>query len=119
MLPDPQSVTYATVAKSLPAISRGDSSSSYQLSDSGVTYNLTVSHQFAKRNRAVVRLRRDSLVSDVLVPANSVAASMSATFTLDFPTTGLTLTDADNLAQALIAWLGVSGRILRVAGGET
>jgi hypothetical protein len=115
---DPQSITYAAAAKSLPAIGRGDTSSEYKLNDSGVVYDLILSHQFAKRNRIVVRLRRDAYVTDPLVPANSQLASMTATFTMDFPTTGYTTTDAQNLGNALVSFL-TSGNILKIANGET
>ena len=118
MFADPQSVTYNAVAKSLPAIGRSDSQSEYKLNDAGVVYDLIISHQFKARNRAVVRLRRDAFVADALVPAQNVLASMSATFTLDFPTTGYTAADAQNLGNALVAWL-TSGNILKVVNGET
>jgi len=118
MFSDPQSVTYAAVAKSLPAIGRGESSSEYKLNDSGVVYDLTLSHQFAKRNRAVARLRRDSSVTDPLVPANSIPASMTATFTIDFPTAGLSTVDAQNLGNALVGFL-TSANLLKLANGET
>ena len=118
MFADPQSVTYNAVAKSLPAIGRSDSQSEYKLNDAGVVYDLIISHQFKARNRAVVRLKRDAFVADALVPAQNVLASMSATFTIDFPTTGYTAADAQNLGNALVAWL-TSGNILKVVNGET
>lgn len=118
MFADPQSVTYATVAKSLAAIGRGPDNSVYQLNDTGVTYNLQLSHQFAKRNRAVARLARTSSVSDPLVPANNVIASMTATLTVDFPTFGLTATDAQNIAKALRDW-ATDANILKLVNGET
>jgi len=119
VLSDPQSIVYAAVTKSLPAISRGADNSSYQLNDSGTVYNLTVSHQFAKRNRCVVRLRRDAYVSDPLIPANSQLASMTATLTVDYPTTGLTVSDAAALGKALTDYLGTTGLLTRISGGET
>lgn len=118
MFADPQSVTYATVAKSLAAIGRTDSQSEYKLNDSGVVYDLVLSHQFKTRNRVVARLRRDAYASDPLVPANNVLASASCTFTIDFPSVGLTATDAQNLGNALVAWLS-SGNILKLVNGET
>lgn len=118
MFSDPQSVTYATVAKSLPAISRGEDDSEYQLNDAGVVYNLTLSHQFKARNRCVARLRRDSYASDPLVPANSSLASMTVSFTMDFPTTGLTTTDAQALGKALVGFLS-DANLLKLANGET
>lgn len=118
MFADPQTVTYSAVAKNLPAIGRTDQQSEYKLNDSGVVYDLIISHQFKARNRAVVRLRRDAYMADALVPAQNVLASMTATFTIDFPTTGYTAADAQNLGNALVGWL-TSGNILKVVNGET
>jgi hypothetical protein len=115
---DPQSITYSAVAKSLAAISRGESQSTYRLSDTGVIYELQLSHAFGKRNRAVARLRRDSYADDVLSDTSNVLASMTTTITVDFPTTGLTVTDAQALANALIAW-ATSANVLKLVSGET
>jgi len=115
---DPQSITYASVSKSLPAISRNDSQSVYQLNDSGVVYNLTVGHQFGKRNRVNARLRRDAFATDPLVPTQNILASMTASFVLDFPTSGFSASDAQNLANALTGFL-TSANILKMANGET
>lgn len=119
MFSDPQSVTYATVAKSLPAIGRNDTQSEYKLNDAGVVYQLRLSHQFKpNRNRVVARLQRDSAVTDPLVPAQNIVASMTATFTMDFPTVGLTPVDAQTLAKALVGWL-TDANVLKLANGET
>jgi hypothetical protein len=118
MFTDPQSVTYATVAKSLAAISRGDSQSEYRLDDAGVVFDLILSHQFKTRRRVVARLRRDAYAADPLVPTQNVLASATATFTIDFPNVGMTAVDAQNLANALTLWL-TSANVLRLAGGET
>jgi hypothetical protein len=115
---DPQTVTYATVAKSLAAVGRSDTQSEYKLNDSGVVYDLILSHQFAKRNRVVFRLRRDSFASDPLIPTQNILASMTGTFTLDFPNAGLTATDVQNLGNALVALL-TSANILKAVNGET
>jgi hypothetical protein len=118
VLADPQSITYAAAAKSLPAVGRSDSASEYKLNDSGTVYDLTVSHQFKTRNRVVARLRRDSAVTDPLIPAQNILASMTASFTMDFPTAGLSATDAQSLAKALVAWL-TDATLLKLANGET
>jgi hypothetical protein len=89
VFPDPQNLTYATVAKVLPTIGRGAELSEYRLNDAGTVYNLSLSHQFKARNRAVARLRRDAFAADPLVPSQNLLASATATFTIDFPTTGL------------------------------
>lgn len=119
MFTDPQSVTYAAVAKNLPAIGRSSDSSNYKLADSGgVVYSLDLSHSFAKRNRVVARLRRDAIVVDPLVTATNFEASATATLTIDFPTVGLTPTDAQLLAKALIGWAS-DANLLKLANGET
>jgi hypothetical protein len=115
---DPQSVTYATVAKSLPAIGRSDLQSDYKLNDGGTVYLLSLSHQWKNRNRVVARLRRDSFASDPLVPANNILASMTATLTIDFPSVGITPTDAQSLAKALVSWAS-DANILKLVNGET
>lgn len=118
MFADPQSVTYAAAAKSLAAIGRSNDQSEYKLNDSGTVYDLILAHQFKTRNRCVARLRRDAFATDPLVPAQNILASMTATLTIDFPTTGLTATDAQNLAKALVAW-ATDANILKLVNGET
>lgn len=119
MLSDPQSFTYASTPVSLPAISRGVDTSVYRGYAANAEYTLTISHQFRKRNRAVVRLQRDSVVQDILTPANSQSASMACTLTMDFPVSGLTISDVNNLTQALLGFVGTSGIPSRIATGET
>jgi hypothetical protein len=118
MFSDPQSVTYATVAKSLAKIGSGPDQSEYKLNDSGVVYDLILSHQFKARNRTVARLRRDAFASDPLVPAQNILASATASFTLDFPSAGLTAADAQLLGNALVAWLSPAN-LLKLVNGET
>lgn len=118
MFTEPISITYATVAKSLPAIGRNDVQSEYKLNDSGVVYDLVLSHQFKARNRVVARLRRDAYASDPVVPAQNVLASATATFTCDFPNVGYTLVDVQNLGKALCAFLS-DANILKLLNGET
>jgi hypothetical protein len=119
MFADPLSITYATVAKSLPAVGRGTDSSQYKLNDSGTVYTLSLSHQFKpRRTRAVARLQRDAFAADPLVPTSNTLASMTTTLTIDFPTTGLTAADAQNLANALTGF-ATSANILKLCNGET
>jgi len=118
MLTDPVPVTYATVAKSLPRIGGTEEKSLYRLDDSGTLYEFQAQHSFGKRNRFNVRLSRTSAVTDPSIPANSIAASMSASFTLDLPAYGLSAVDAQNLGKALVAWL-TDANILKLANGET
>lgn len=119
MFADPQSITYATVAKSLPAISRSADQSEYKLFDSGgVVYDLRLGHTFKSRSRAFARIQRDSFSSDPLVPANNLLASMSATISFDYPNFGLTVSDIQNLGAALTGW-ATAANILKLVSGET
>ncbi len=118
MFADPQTVTYSAAAKSLPAISRGEDSSEYKLNDTGVVFDLVMSHQFKARNRVNVRLRRDAYASDPLVPTSNILASATASFTLDFPNVGYTAVDVQNLGNALVAYL-TSANVLKLINGET
>lgn len=118
MFTDPQSITYATVAKSLPRIGTDDNQSEYKLNDAGVVYSLILSHQFKARNRIVARIRRDAYATDPLVPAQNILASMSCSFTLDFPNSGYSAADAKDLGNALTGFLS-SATILKLANGET
>lgn len=119
MFSDPQSVTYATVAKSLAAVSRGVDSSSYKLNDSGTVFDLTLSRQFKPtRTRSVSRFTRTVYASDPVVPTNFVLASGTCTITLDFPVIGFTAVDAQNLGKALRDW-ATDANLLKMANGET
>lgn len=118
MLADPQSVTYATVAKSLVGSSRAPDSSEYRLNDSGTLYLLRTGHAFGKRNRAFAQIRRDAYVSDPVVPAQNIFAGMTATITFDWATVGITATNVQDLGNALTAW-AASATILKLVNGET
>lgn len=119
MFADPQSITYATVAKTLPTIGRDDNASRYRLNDSGTVYDLTLSHQFKPvRTRTVARLQRDAIVANPMNSAQNMGASMTATLTMDFPVSGLTPADAQTLATALVAW-ATPANLLKLASGET
>ena len=118
MFADPQTLTYATVSKSLPAIGRNESQSEYKLNDSGTVYDLILSHQFKNRNRVVARLQRTAASADPLVPAQNILASATVTFTMDFPNVGLLPVDIQNLGNTLVGFLTAS-TILKLVNGET
>jgi hypothetical protein len=122
MFADPESLVVNTTTLSLPAISRGPDSSVYSYFDSSaqVTYNFTLQHTYASRNRFVCRLDVQAVVTDPLIPANSVPASASVYLTVNAPT-GKVITDA-NLTfylKAIAAWLTTSTNGARLIAGET
>lgn len=119
MLSDPQSVTINSVAKSLPAISRGTNTSAYQFADG--TIKLSISHSYAKRTRRQVRLDFSKLAADPLISAQNIKYSMSAYLVVDLPPTGFTVTEAQYIVSALTKWLTDSSAAasLQVLGGES
>lgn len=119
MFADPQSITYNSVSKTLPAISRGDSQSDYRFADSGGNvFAFSLLRQFKNRNRVVARLRRDAVAADPLRAGFNVQASATGTFTIDFPNVGFTTTEVQDLGRALRDWLS-DANILRMLNGET
>lgn len=118
MLTDPQSITYATVGKTLPAIGRSDEKSVYKLNDGTSAFELSILHQFKRRNRVVARLQRDATSQDPLVPAQNILASATVTLTMDFPSVGYTQSDVQSLAKALRDW-AVDATLLKMINGET
>lgn len=119
MFADPQSVTYATVAKPLPAIGRAPDQSDYKVVAVDAEYQLRLAHTFKPaRNRVVARLQRTAVVDDPLTTSSKMIASATATFTVDFPSAGMTLSQARDLAAALRDW-ATDANLLKLVGGET
>jgi hypothetical protein len=116
MFADPQSITVNAVAKSLPAIARNEMNSIYRM-DTG-DYKLTISHQWAKRNRFSVRVDAQKIAADPLTSANNVIYTMSAYLVIDAPPVGYTNTELKDIALALSTWC-TSANLLKVLGGET
>lgn len=116
MFSDPQSVTVNAVAQSLPAIERSQGTSVYKKDDG--SYKLTISHQYARRNRFTVRLDAQKIAADPLASANNQLYTASAYVVIDIPTAGYTNSEANYLALALSGWM-TSANLLKVIGGET
>jgi hypothetical protein len=119
MLADPQSVTINAVATSLPAISRGENTSTYQKDDG--TVKLAISHTYGKRNRHSVRLDHSKIAADPLISAQNIKYSMSAYLVIDVPVTGYTNAEAKYIVDALTAYLTASSgaKVTSVLGGES
>jgi hypothetical protein len=117
MFSDPQTVTVATVAQTLPAISREPASSKYR-EDVG-EYELVISHQEnRKRNRRVVRLNRTKITADPFIPANNVEVSHSCYLVIDAPIAGFTNAEIEDDVAGLVGWL-TPANVLKVLGGES
>jgi hypothetical protein len=104
-------------SKSLARSGNDEDSATYRLVDGAVTYTLTLSHAFAKRNRFVARLQADGLVSDPLLTGQSKPESKTVTFTGDWSALHTTSEEA-SLAHMLLSFL-TAPNLLRLAAGET
>lgn len=117
---DPQSITINAVANSLPRTSSGANSGVFTKDDG--TVKLTVSHQYGKRTRRIIRVDHKKTVSDPMVPTNNTVASMSTYLVVDLPgVTGMyTVTEAKQIVDALVAYLSATSgaRVTQLLGGE-
>lgn len=117
---DPQSITIGTDpgAVSLPRISTGANTSSYQSSDGKIV--LIPSHQYGKRTRRMIRLNRDKLVPSEFTDASNVPVSASIYTVFDVPAFGFTPEELAELYVGLSGQLTASSNALleQFLGGE-
>jgi hypothetical protein len=100
---DPQSVTVAGSAKSLPRVGAPASSDGAFKSADG-KFTLTIKHSEGPRNRHVVQLRYDDLTANPLVPSQNSAVSTWTHIVVDAPRNGLTADQVTDISDAIIAW---------------
>lgn len=116
MYSDPQSVTINAVPVSLPRVSMGDKTATYQSADE--TVKMLISHQSAKgRKRRRVRLDQTVIAEDPIAATNK-SQSCGISLVVDEPEFGFSDTEIDYLVDALVAWL-TSGNIAKLLGGES
>lgn len=116
MFTDPQSVTYNSVAKTMPRIKTGPSDSTYRTADE--TFQFRISHQStAKRTRRMVRLDQTLIAADPLTAVNS-SQTAGVYLVIDEPKFGFDDATLDYMVDALVAWL-TSGNIAKLLGSET
>lgn len=115
---DPQSITINAIANSLPRVSSQGDKSTYSKDDG--TLKLTISHSYGKRNRRVVRVDSNKIVSDPLIPANSVQANMAVYLVMDVPRNGYTIAEEKQIVDGLLAYLSASSgsAVTKTLGGE-
>ena len=117
-LSDPQSVTINAVAQTLARVSSSGTASVYQKDDA--TVKLSVSHQFGKRKRTLVRLDFQKIAVDPLLAVNQ-QYSMSVNLTVDRPLTGFTVAEQKQIVDALTAYLTASSgaNTTKILGSES
>jgi hypothetical protein len=99
---DPQSVTISGTTIALPRVSLGENKSEY-LSSDGLT-RMTVSHDYGKRTRRMLRLDTSKLAPDVFRPAENVDVSMAVYMVFDVPRRG-----GYTAAEQLAVYNGLKG----------
>jgi len=115
---DPQTVTIATVAQTLPRTSSGVDAGSFTKDDG--TVKLSVSHQYGKRIRRTVRLEHSKIAPDPLISSTNIKHSMTAYLVVDVPVTGYSVAEAKQIVDGLTAYLTASSgaRATQLLGGE-
>lgn len=115
---DPQSVTIAGVATSLPRISTGVNTSTYSSADGSIRE--TVASTYGRRTRRTLRLNHSKLYADPLNPAVSKPANMVVYIVVDAPTEGYTIAQQKEVVDGYLTILTAStgANITRLLGGE-
>jgi len=107
MLTDPQSVTVNAVAQSMPRITAGGTSATYQKNDE--TFTLRVSHTKSAskgkgRIRSMARIDQQAVVADPLTSVNDYE-TLSFYCVIDRPEKGFSSTQVQQLVTGFQAWL--------------
>jgi hypothetical protein len=115
---DPQSVTINAVAQTLPRVSSGVDSGSFQKDDASV--KLSVSSSYGKRSRRTIRLDHRKVAADPLMPSTNTVFTMSTYIVVDVPVVGYTVAEQKQIVDALTAYLTASSgaRVTQLLGGE-
>lgn len=118
MFSDPQSITVAGAAKSMPRISSGDLSGRFRTGDGA--YELNISHTGGKRERSVIRVNSRKIGANPLDPAKNLPYLASCYVVLDAPaeTSGFTSTELEDLVKALAAYLSAAN-VTKFVGKES
>lgn len=118
-LSDPQDVVISGVTTSLPRTSTGPNNSVYTSNDGLI--KVTLSHQYGKRNRHLMRLDHAKIAADPFSSTLSAKYSMASYLVVDVPPVGYTVAEAKAIVDGLIAELSASSGALitKLIGGES
>nr|UJQ85994.1 MAG: hypothetical protein 2 [Leviviridae sp.] len=119
MFNDPSSVTYNTVATSMPKVDTGNRRGVYESADN--TLRLTISHANGKRERSEVRLDHKKTAADPLDPTKNRPYDMSVYLVVNRPANGIGYTDAEAqlVYDALTAFITNTTNRGKILGGES
>lgn len=115
---DPQTVTVATVAQTLPRTSSSVNSGTFAKDDG--TYVLQVSHQVGRRRRHQIRLNAEKIAADPFDTSLNQRVAMSVYVVVDVPLQGYTIAQQQDVVDALTEYLTASSgaRVTQLLGGE-
>jgi hypothetical protein len=116
---DPQSLTIAGVATSLPRIGSGPTGGTFQSNDGNV--RLSVNHSNGKRFRRILRVDHQKIAADPVNVNQNTAYSMSAYLVVDVPKVGYTVAQQKEIVDALTAYLTAStgAKVTQLLGAES
>lgn len=116
-LSDPQSVTVAGTALTLPRTVTNPMSSFYSDVDSGTDFS--VRHDIKRRRRTAIRLDKEKIAADPITAVNQKISS-SISVVIDAPVSGFTKTELKDLVLALTKWCtdGSAANLIKVLGEE-
>lgn len=116
---DPQSITIAGSAISLPRTSVGLNSAEYSSADGLV--HLKASSLYGRRTRRTIRVDHEKITADPFIPTQNSKVSMSSYIVFDVPVAGYTNAQQLEVWVGFIAALSASSNLLitKILGGES
>lgn len=116
---DPQSVTVNAVAQSMPRTSSGADRGSFTKDDG--TYKLTISHEYGKQTRRLIKLDNFKVAPDPLFPAQNTPYTASVHLVITEPPVGYTNAELKLVVDGFLAYLSASSgaNITKILGGES
>jgi hypothetical protein len=119
-LSDPQSITIAGSAISLPRVAAGDGTSTYQSSDGLVRLIVSNTRTKGGRFRRTIRVQHRKIAADPFSSSTNAQYDMATYVVMDVPSVGYTVAQQkevwDGLSTVLTATSGAF--VTKVLGGE-
>lgn len=117
-LVDPQSITVGSATVPLPRTVTDRSAAEYQSADGALKFS--VSHQYGRRNRSIIRVDTNKISTDPLTDVKQ-KLSASAYILVDRPAVGFTATELADVVKSINTWASASSgaNLLKVLGGES
>lgn len=119
MFTDPQTITIAGSAITLPRVTQKAQSAIYKNADETVVLEIETTTTGRNRKRHFAKSTKRKVVVDPLVVDKQDFDTLSFSTVADRPSYGFSLQEFTDLINAHIAWLQTSGVIAKLWGGES